>query len=55
MADLTWNQVLIISAVASVAFMLLSFAFSGLMAKKGWNWQIKGKPKKKAPQRPRRS
>lgn len=55
MADLTWNQVLIIGGVASLAFMLISFGFSGLMAKKGWTWQVKSKPKKKAQQKRPRS
>lgn len=53
MADLTWNQVLIIAGVASVAFLLISFAFSGLMAKKGWTWQVKAKPKRAQQKRPR--
>ncbi len=47
MANLTWNEVLIISAVATVGFTLLSFWFSGLMAKKGWSWQVRSKPKKR--------
>lgn len=46
MADLTWGDVVLIGVVASVGFTLLSFWFSGIMSRRGWNWQAKAKPKK---------
>ncbi len=49
MADLTWSNVLLIGGVATFGFMFLSFWWSGIMARRGWSWQVKAKPKKKAP------
>lgn len=46
MADLTWADVLLIGGVATLGFVLLSWWFSGVMAKKGWSWQVKSKPKR---------
>lgn len=48
MADLEWpGEILIVAGVATVALTLLSFWFSGVMAKKGWSWQIRSKPKRR--------
>lgn len=46
MANLDWGDVLIISAVATVGFTLLSYWFSGVMSRRGWSWQVRAKPKK---------
>lgn len=47
MADLTYRDVLIIGGVAALGFTFLSFWWSGVMARRGWSWQVKSKPKKK--------
>ncbi len=47
MGNLTWGDVVIIGAVATVGFTLLSYWFSGIMSRRGWSWQIKGKSKTK--------
>ncbi|MFA5944682.1 MAG: hypothetical protein WC876_09475 [Candidatus Thermoplasmatota archaeon] len=47
MANLTWSDVVIIGAVATVGFTLLSYWFSGVMNRRNWSWQVK--PKAKAP------
>jgi len=47
MADLTWSDVLIIGGVATVGFTLVSWWFSGVMSRRGWSWQVKGKPPKR--------
>ncbi len=41
MADLTWLDVVIIGAVATVGFSLLSYWFSGVMERKRWNLQVR--------------
>ncbi len=48
MADLTWGDVALIGLVAMLGFTLLSFWWSGIMSRRGWSWQVKSKPKKKA-------
>lgn len=45
MAGLTWADVVVIGAVATVGFTLLCFWYSGVMAKRNWSYQVK--PKKK--------
>ncbi len=52
MAGLTWADVVIIGAVATVGFTLLSYWYSGIMAKRNWSYQVKAKPKKQAPPTP---
>ena len=47
MANLTWSDVVIIGAVATVGFTLLSYWFSGVMNRRNWSWQVK--PKAKGP------
>lgn len=54
MAGLTWADVAILGALGFVGFTLLSFWFSGVMAKRNWSWQVR--PKKvegKAPAPPK--
>lgn len=52
MADLTWGDVVLIGGVATVGFTLVSYWWSGVMARKGWSWQVKAKhPKRKATER----
>ncbi len=46
-ADLTWGDVVIIGAVITVGFTLLSFAYSALMNRKNWTYQVKPKPAKR--------
>lgn len=46
MANLSWSDVVIIGAVATVGFTLLSYWFSGIMNRRNWSWQIKPKHKK---------
>lgn len=46
MADLTWLDVVLIGAVATVGFTLLSYWYSAVMAKRNWSYQVKSKPKK---------
>lgn len=48
MADLTWTDVLVIGGVAALGFTFLSWWFSGVMSRRNWSWQVKGKP----PRRP---
>lgn len=48
-ANLTWNDVLLIGAVGFLGFTLLSFWFSGVMTRRNWSWQVKPKPKKAEP------
>lgn len=45
MANLTWSDVVIIGAVATVGFTLLSYWFSGVMNRRNWSWQVKPKAK----------
>jgi len=47
MAGLEWKDVVIIGAVATVGFTLISYWYSGLMAKRNWSYQVKAKAKKK--------
>lgn len=47
MANLTWSDVVIIGAVATLGFTLLSYWFSGVMNRRNWSWQVK--PKAKGP------
>ena len=51
MADLTWGDVVIVGAVATVGFTLVSYWWSGVMNRKGWSWQVKAKPQRKARER----
>jgi hypothetical protein len=46
-ADLTWGDVVLIGAVATVGFTLLSYAYSALMNRKNWTYQVKPKAPKK--------
>lgn len=46
MAGLTWADVVIIGAVATVGFTLLSYWYSGVMAKRNWSYQVKPKAKR---------
>jgi hypothetical protein len=46
MAGLTWADVVIIGAVATVGFTLLSYWYSGVMAKRNWSYQVKPKAMK---------
>lgn len=46
MAGLTWLDVVVIGAVATVGFTLLSYWYSGIMAKRNWSYQVKPKAKK---------
>ncbi len=44
MAALEWpGEILMVAGIATLGFLLVSFWFSGLMAKKGWSWQIRGR------------
>jgi hypothetical protein len=43
MAGLEWKDVLIIAGVATVGFTLLSYWWSGVMAKRNWSYQMKAK------------
>lgn len=54
MADLQWGDVVLIGLVATVGFTLLSFAYSALMSRRNWTYQVKPKPGKKpdAPDKP---
>jgi len=45
MADLSWGDVVIVGLVAFAGFTFVSFWFSGVMSRRGWNWQAKSKPK----------
>lgn len=45
MANLTWSDVVIIGAVATVGFTLVSYWFSGVMNRRNWSWQVKPKAK----------
>jgi hypothetical protein len=45
MANLTWGDVVIIGAVATVGFTLVSYWFSGVMNRRNWSWQVKPKAK----------
>ncbi len=47
MADLQWLDVVLIGVVITLGFTLLSFAYSGLMSKRNWTYQVKPKPAKK--------
>ena len=47
MADLTWGDVVLVGVVATAGFTLLSYWWSGVMARKGWSWQVKAKPPKR--------
>ncbi len=47
MADLEWGDVVLIGVVATLGFTLLSYAYSALMNKKNWTYQVKSKPAKK--------
>lgn len=50
MANLEWpGDVLIIAGVGTVALILISYWWSAVMAKKGWSWQVKAKPKQRRP------
>lgn len=44
MGNLSWPDVVIIGAVATVGFTLLSFWFSAVMARRNWSWQVRPKP-----------
>lgn len=46
MANLSWPDVVIIGAVATVGFTLVSYWFSGVMNRRNWSWQVKPKAKK---------
>jgi hypothetical protein len=46
MANLTYNEVLIIAGVGTAAFILISYWFSAIMNKRGWSWQVRAKPKR---------
>lgn len=47
MASLEWpGEILLVAGVATLAFILISFWFSGLMAKRGWSWQVRSKPRR---------
>jgi hypothetical protein len=46
MANLTWGDVVIIGAVATVGFTLVSYWFSGIMNRRNWSWQVKPKNRK---------
>lgn len=49
MASIEWpGDILLISGIATVGFILLSYWFSAVMSKRGWSWQVKAKPKKRA-------
>ncbi|MHB8633063.1 MAG: hypothetical protein ACYDBQ_03720 [Thermoplasmatota archaeon] len=49
MANLTWLDVVVIGLVATLGFTLVSWWFSALMAGRGWTWQARNRPPKKAP------
>lgn len=49
MANMTWGDVLLTAAVATVGFTLLSWWFSAVMARRGWTWQAKNRPPKTRP------
>lgn len=51
-ADLQWADVVIIGAVVTVGFTLLAFAYSALMSKRNWTYQVKPKPSKKPDAQP---
>ena len=46
MANLSWPDVVIIGAVATVGFTLVSYWFSGVMNRRNWSWQVKPRSKK---------
>jgi hypothetical protein len=46
MANLSWPDVVLIGAVGTVGFALVSYWFSGVMTRRNWSWQVKPKPKK---------
>lgn len=48
MADLTWGDVVLIGLVAFLGFTLLSYWYSAVMARKGQNWQVKGRKRRAA-------
>lgn len=52
MADLTFTDVLVAGGVATVGFTLLSYWFSGVMARRNWSWQVRPKPAKGGGQAP---
>lgn len=47
MADLQWGDVVIIGVVITLGFTFLSYAYSALMSKRNWTYQVKSKPPKK--------
>ena len=49
MAGLTWADVVVVGAVATVGFTLLCYWYSGVMAKRNWSYQVKPKAKKEGP------
>lgn len=48
MANLDWpGDILIVSGIATAAFVFLSYWFSAVMSRRNWSLQVKSRPKQK--------